>query len=92
MLKAIRKGDEIFRFLGGTVRKGFKVQLAAACLPPAYCLSSVVLENLVYGFAVGCFMLGGIAIVLRTSLGTSNIRILAIASLMELLVLRLLKG
>lgn len=64
MVKTIRKADEIVWFVRGTGREGFKVQLATDCLPPAYCPSSVVLENLEYGSAVGRFMLGGITIAL----------------------------
>jgi hypothetical protein len=75
---------------GPLLGESFKIWLAAGGLPPASSLSSVVLENLIYGFAVGCFMLGGITIALVKGLGTSNTRILVIAGLMVLLLLMLL--
>jgi hypothetical protein len=75
---------------GPLMGESFKIWLAAGGLPAAYSLSSVVLENLIYGFAVGCFILGGIAIVLLKGLGATHTRIFVIAGLMVLLLLMVL--
>jgi hypothetical protein len=64
---------------GPLLGEGLKVWLASSGLPTAYSLSSVVLENLMYSLAVGYFILGGIAVVLLTSLGTREIRLFVIA-------------
>jgi hypothetical protein len=75
---------------GPLLGEGLKVWLASSGLTTAYSLSSVVVENLMYGLAAGYFILGSIAVVLLTSLGTREIRIFAIAGSIVLVVFILL--
>jgi hypothetical protein len=64
---------------GPVLGEGLKVWLASSRIPTAYSLSSVVLENLMYALGAGYFILGGLSIVLMTSVGTRELAILAIA-------------